>query len=154
MCFFLVRLATTVVFVPSHRDVHHDFVYPQPPFSTKVNTAEFNAAEVKLCLAYSLEYHKMPLLFFPESYVQTFLTTNAEKHTIINGITGDHCSAVSINDKLPLHDNSLKSSKTCPGSDKLAKEQSLTLNSYELQNPASIVVEFRHTIYPAHALLN
>ncbi|XP_020622597.1 DNA polymerase alpha subunit B-like isoform X1 [Orbicella faveolata] len=39
------KLATTVVFVPSHRDVHHDFVYPQPPFSTKVNTAEFNAAE-------------------------------------------------------------------------------------------------------------
>lgn len=60
--FFLVRLTTTVVFVPSHRDVHHDFVYPQPPFSTKVNTAEFNAAEVKSCLTYSLEHHKMPLI--------------------------------------------------------------------------------------------
>ena len=46
VCFLLVRLATTVVFVPSHRDVHHDFVYPQPPFSSKVNTAEFNVAEV------------------------------------------------------------------------------------------------------------
>ena len=40
------KLATTDVFVPSHRDVHHDFVYPQPPFSSKVNTAEFNVAEV------------------------------------------------------------------------------------------------------------
>ena len=39
------KLATTDVFVPSHRDVHHDFVYPQPPFSSKVHTAEFNAAE-------------------------------------------------------------------------------------------------------------
>ena len=61
MMFFLVRLATTVVFVPSHRDVHHDFVYPQPPFSTKVYTAEFNAAEVNVCLAFFSEYHKMPL---------------------------------------------------------------------------------------------
>ena len=66
VCFFFVRLATTVVFVPSHRDVHHDFVYPQPPFSTKVNTAEFNAVEVKLCLAYSLEYHKMSLISLPD----------------------------------------------------------------------------------------
>lgn len=31
------KLSTTVVFVPSYRDVHHNFVYPQPPFSTKVN---------------------------------------------------------------------------------------------------------------------
>jgi len=58
-------LATTVVFVPSHRDVHHDFVYPQPPFSTNVNTAEFNAAEVKLCLAYSLEYQNAINVVFP-----------------------------------------------------------------------------------------
>ncbi|XP_068731616.1 DNA polymerase alpha subunit B-like [Montipora capricornis] len=34
------KLSSTVVFVPSHRDVHHDFVYPQPPFSTKVNLGE------------------------------------------------------------------------------------------------------------------
>ncbi|KAL9953110.1 hypothetical protein ACROYT_G040470 [Oculina patagonica] len=39
------KLTTKVVFVPSHRDVHHDFVYPQPPFSTKINTAEFNSKE-------------------------------------------------------------------------------------------------------------
>jgi len=34
------KLSTTVVFVPSHRDIHHDFVYPQPPFSTKICKAE------------------------------------------------------------------------------------------------------------------
>ncbi|KXJ17723.1 DNA polymerase alpha subunit B [Exaiptasia diaphana] len=28
----LEKQQTTVVFVPSQRDVHHDFVYPQPPF--------------------------------------------------------------------------------------------------------------------------
>jgi len=26
------RQQTSVVFVPSQRDVHHDYVYPQPPF--------------------------------------------------------------------------------------------------------------------------
>ncbi|XP_074630712.1 DNA polymerase alpha subunit B-like [Acropora palmata] len=35
------KLSITVVFVPSHRDVHHDFVYPQPPFFTaNVNIPE------------------------------------------------------------------------------------------------------------------
>ncbi|EDV23732.1 uncharacterized protein TRIADDRAFT_57222 [Trichoplax adhaerens] len=27
------RISTSVVFVPSTRDVHHDFIYPQPPFT-------------------------------------------------------------------------------------------------------------------------
>ncbi|KAJ7373411.1 DNA polymerase alpha subunit B [Desmophyllum pertusum] len=39
------QLTTTVVFVPSHRDVHHHFVYPQPPFTTKINIPEFSATE-------------------------------------------------------------------------------------------------------------
>ena len=29
---FLFRAGSKVVFVPSQRDVHHHFVYPQPPF--------------------------------------------------------------------------------------------------------------------------
>ena len=44
---YVFRLSSTVVFVPSHRDVHHDFVYPQPPFSTKVNLGEL--PEVSYC---------------------------------------------------------------------------------------------------------
>lgn len=39
------NLSTVVVFVPSYRDIHHHFVYPQPPFSTKLDISESNATE-------------------------------------------------------------------------------------------------------------
>lgn len=39
------NLSTVVVFVPSYRDIHHHFVYPQPPFSTKLDISESNTTE-------------------------------------------------------------------------------------------------------------
>ena len=41
-----LRLTTSVVFVPSHRDVHHHFVYPQPPFESRISKAEGGVSEV------------------------------------------------------------------------------------------------------------
>lgn len=38
-------LTTSVVFVPSHRDVHHHFVYPQPPFESRISKAEGGVSE-------------------------------------------------------------------------------------------------------------
>ena len=43
-----LRLTTSVVFVPSHRDVHHHFVYPQPPFESRMSKAEGGVSEVRM----------------------------------------------------------------------------------------------------------
>ena len=43
---FFFRQGTTIVFVPSWRDVHHNCVYPQPPFHAGQVDHEVNASFV------------------------------------------------------------------------------------------------------------
>ena len=35
MCVCVCRLSTEIILVPSHRDIHHQPVYPQPPYVIK-----------------------------------------------------------------------------------------------------------------------
>lgn len=74
-----LRLTTSVVFVPSHRDVHHHFVYPQPPFESRISKAEGGVSEVwmicfpkiTLCFRCSFSILFMFLLVITSKWIRT-----------------------------------------------------------------------------------
>lgn len=74
-----LRLTTSVVFVPSHRDVHHHFVYPQPPFESRISKAEGGVSEVwmicfpkiTLCFRCSFSMLFMFLLVITSKWIRT-----------------------------------------------------------------------------------
>lgn len=74
-----LRLTTSVVFVPSHRDVHHHFVYPQPPFESRISKAGGGVSEVwmicfpkiTLCFRCSFSMLFMFLLVITSKWIRT-----------------------------------------------------------------------------------